>query len=132
MGGFFSRHASPRQITAVGLVVGVTFGIQTRGSWTEDRELMRFGVYAMVAGGLLLFGLLAATPVRWLPGMWQEDGPSFLDRTWGLVAYLGGIASGVFCLWLSPWPGMATAAALVSFTAVAVGFTFVSARRSPG
>lgn len=131
MGGFFSRNASVRQIVAIWLTLGMTWGVETRGSWTSDRELMRVGVYALVAGGLLLFGLLAALPVRWIPGMWSDEKTTFVERTPGLVAYLGGIALAVACLKLSPWSEMGTATALMAATAFVVAVVFVSSRNVP-
>lgn len=131
MGGFFSRHASVRQIVAVWLLLGIGSGIETRGSWTADRELMRFGVYALVAGGLLLFGLLAALPVRWIPGMWSDERTTFIERSPGMVAYLGGISLAVASLKLSPSSDIATATALLAVTALVVAFIFVSARQVP-
>ena len=131
MSGFFSRNASTRQIVAVGLVLGVTQGIASRGSWTEDYGLMRLGAYAIGAVGLALYALLAAIPARWIPGMWQEDGASFLERSRGIVAWLGGMLLSVAVLWFSPWPSIATATALLTATALAVAFLFVTARKLP-
>lgn len=131
MGGFFSRHASVRQFVATWFLVGVALGIQTRGWWTSDRELMRFGVYALFAGSLLLVGLLAALPVRWIPRMWHEESASLVERTSLLAACLGGIALAVVCLWLSPWSDIATATALMAATAFVVAVLFVSSRNVP-
>lgn len=130
MSGLFNRHASPRQFVATWLLLGVTSGILYRGTWTGDSALTRVGFGAMVVGSGVLLAVLFLTPTRFLPRMWQEEDPTFLQRTPSIVALLGGLGLSAACLWLSPWDAMATAAGLLAALAVAEAALLIVSSRS--
>lgn len=110
-------------MVAAWLLLGMALGIETRGFSTRDDELMRFGQCALLGGGLLIVGVLAALPVRWIPGMWRDEETSFVERTVAVVAGLGsGLSLALGGLKLSPWSEIATATALLAATTLVVAF----------